>query len=433
MSQAGVAKGGRGAGGPAAAPARRPQGVWPLVKRALRPVASLRLTVALFVLSFALVFLGTLAQTEYGIWTVVGRYFWSWYVWVPLQSLAKFAQTFFDLSPDARWPGFFPFPGGKLLGLALFVNLLVAHLVRFRLSWRRAGVLVLHAGLLLLFVSEFITRTYAVEGSMTIPNGGSSNMLIHIHQCELAVIDTSRPDADEVTVVPGSRLHAGQTVSDPQLPFDIHVDELMTNSALVGPFARPDAPKATAGYGLSVAAQPAPEVQGTDAGSQYDHPSAYVTLTNKETGTPIGTYLVSTRFDDQERPNQPVALGGKTYEIALRFKRTYKPYTIHLKEFKHEVYPGTDKPKNFESDVLLEDPELGVKRELSISMNDPLRHRGEAFYQSSFLPGDRGTVLQVVRNPGWVLPYLSCFIVSVGMLTHFGIMLVGYLRRRASA
>ena len=33
-------------------------------------------------------------------------------------------------------------------------------------------------------------------------------------------------------------------------------------------------------------------------------------------------------------------------------------------------------------------------------MNNPLRYNGETFYQSSYLPGDGGTILQVVRNPG---------------------------------
>ena len=39
-------------------------------------------------------------------------------------------------------------------------------------------------------------------------------------------------------------------------------------------------------------------------------------------------------------------------------------------------------------------------------------------------------MLQVVRNPGWLLPYLSCTMVTLGMLVHFGIRLAGPLRRK---
>ena len=66
-------------------------------------------------------------------------------------------------------------------------------------------------------------------------------------------------------------------------------------------------------------------------------------------------------------------------------------------------------------------------------MNHPLRHAGETFYQSGFLPNDQGTILQVVRNPGWLLPYISCILVAGGMLIHFGIHLTGFLRRRSVA
>jgi hypothetical protein len=64
-------------------------------------------------------------------------------------------------------------------------------------------------------------------------------------------------------------------------------------------------------------------------------------------------------------------------------------------------------------------------------MNHPLRHAGETFYQSGFLPKDQGTILQVVRNPGWLMPYISCILVASGMLVHFGLHLIGFLRRRS--
>jgi hypothetical protein len=67
-----------------------------------------------------------------------------------------------------------------------------------------------------------------------------------------------------------------------------------------------------------------------------------------------------------------------------------------------------------------------------IYMNHPLRYAGETFYQSSFLAGDQGTILQVVRNPGWLLPYLACAIVALGLLIHFGLHLIGFLRQRAA-
>ena len=53
--------------------------------------------------------------------------------------------------------------------------------------------------------------------------------------------------------------------------------------------------------------------------------------------------------------------------------------------------------------------------------------------QQGFLPGDKGTILQVVRNPGWLMPYVSCTLVTLGMLLHFGLQLVTFLVRRAGS
>ena len=45
-------------------------------------------------------------------------------------------------------------------------------------------------------------------------------------------------------------------------------------------------------------------------------------------------------------------------------------------------------------------------------MNQPLRYAGETFYQASFANDDRTSILQVVRNPGWLLPYIACAMVG---------------------
>ena len=69
-----------------------------------------------------------------------------------------------------------------------------------------------------------------------------------------------------------------------------------------------------------------------------------------------------------------------------------------------------------------------------ISMNNPLRYHGETFYQADWNKvTEKGTVLQVVRNPGWLIPYISCVVVTLGLVLHFGIYLTQFLVRRAAA
>src|SRR5580698_1620613 len=79
----------------------------PLVKqleRLLLPLASLRLTVALFAMSIFLIFAGTLAQTSMDVWDVVRLYFRTWVAWIDVQVF--FPPSFFPSRPIV--PGAFP-------------------------------------------------------------------------------------------------------------------------------------------------------------------------------------------------------------------------------------------------------------------------------------------------------------------------------------
>jgi hypothetical protein len=387
--------------------------------RVARVLASLRLTVVLLAMAMVLVFAGTLAQIDEGIQAILQKYFRSWIVLIPL-------QVFFPRSWSI--PGAFPFPGGWLLGGVLLANLLAAHAVRFKATRRRIGILLTHAGLVLLLVGEAVTGIFAVEGNLSIEVGGASNYLEHTHAAELAIVEPLPDGTDEVTVVPAALVRRGGLIRNELLPFEIEVERYMPNAALVAADDRRRATgnPATAGTGLRVVAVQQPPVSGADPRQPIDLPAAYVTLREPGSQRSIGTYLVSLELDPQ-----PVILADRTVRIALRPKRSYKPYTVELKEFRHDKYVGTEVPKNFSSRVLLTDPARNVSREVLISMNNPLRYGGETFYQASFMAGDRGTVLQVVRNPGWLLPYVSCVMVAAGLIVHFLMHLIGFVRRRA--
>jgi hypothetical protein len=101
-------------------------------------------------------------------------------------------------------------------------------------------------------------------------------------------------------------------------------------------------------------------------------------------------------------------------------------------EFTHEKYKGTDIPKHFASRVRLENPASKENRETVIFMNNPLRYEGATFYQASFEQGDTASMLQVVRNPGWLTPYFSCVLVALGLTVQFSLHLVKFVKRRTA-
>ena len=66
-------------------------------------------------------------------------------------------------------------------------------------------------------------------------------------------------------------------------------------------------------------------------------------------------------------------------------------------------------------------------------MNNPLRYWGETYYQASYDENDpRVSILQVVRNPSWLTPYLSCCLVGLGLAVQFMSHLISFAKRRAA-
>jgi ResB-like family len=403
--------------------------------RCLEVVASLRVTVVLFTLSIILVYYGTWAQKEAGIWTVVNQYFRSALVWIPLKIVFMHAIEI---------GGSIPFPGGWFLGTLLLINLLAAHAVRFKMTWKRSGILLIHSGLIVMMLGELITGLYAIEGHMFIMESTQTNWVEHDRTPELAIVDRSDPKADKEFIVPVGRLKqaalaidgkptdGGGVIQDDKLPFDVEVVDFMFNTDWAEPN---DKNPATTGIGLRRTAKPRPETTGVDQEQRIESQSAYVTLKEKGTGKSLGTFLVSTWFSYLQRPMEEVVVNGKRYGIALRMERDYRDYAIQLIEFRHDKYVGTEIAKNFSSAVRITDLDNPDKdgRKVLIKMNHPLFYQGETFYQANLHPLTTGTVLQVVRNPGWWMPYISCVLVTFGMMVHFGLHLFSFLQRRLAA
>ena len=66
-------------------------------------------------------------------------------------------------------------------------------------------------------------------------------------------------------------------------------------------------------------------------------------------------------------------------------------------------------------------------------MNNPLRYAGLTFYQYQMDTEHNTSVLQVVHNPGWLLPYISCVMMTLGLVVQFGLHLAGFIGKRRAA
>jgi hypothetical protein len=374
---------------------------------------SLKLTIVCLAAAMALIFAGTLAQVHLGIHEAQQRYFQSWLVWWP---------------PEGNGFRVPIFPGGHLIGAVLLINLIAAHAKRFRWAWRKLGIHLTHAGLIIMLAGGLFTDLFAVESHMRLERGDTKNYSEDQLHIELAVIDTTHNDLDQVTAIPESILKKNRMIDHWSLPFRIVVRNFYQNARLrmLNESEGGARPIANQGPGAMIAVEPVARVIAQD---ERDVPAAAIEILPKDDGGSLGTWLVS----DALGARQTFSCAGRTWMIAMRTARYYKPYSVTLQKFTHERYAGTEIPKNFASKVTLTDPERSVNRDVLIYMNHPLRYRGETFYQAGFEQNDRATILQVVYNPSFVAPYVACVIVAAGLLVQFGIHLVGFARKWSAA
>ena len=115
-----------------------------------------------------------------------------------------------------------------------------------------------------------------------------------------------------------------------------------------------------------------------------------------------------------------VKVGG--YEFHLRYgsKQRQLPFAIKLNDFIAEKYPGNEKAyKSFMSKVTVQD-EGNISFDYDIFMNNILDHKGYRFFQASFDPDEKGTILSVNHDfyGTWItyIGYILLFIAMIAIL-----------------
>ena len=416
-----------------------------LLKRLVKIFTSLRLTVILLAFAIVLVFVGTLAQVDEGLYNAQARYFRQWLI---------FGLDLFG------WKLPVILPGGYLVGTMLLLNLICAHIYRFQLSAKKIGIQLTHAGVILLLVGQLVTDMFARESQISFTEGQTKSYAESPRNYELVFMSEENPHEEQVVAIPGKSLVPGGEIQNASLPFNLRVKSYWKNSesSFRAPMMQNTPPLTTNGVALYFDFHPAPEVKTMD---DKNVPTAEITIADANGS--LGDWIVSDWTSDTEmiaalqqnyvqqlgatmaqeiagnltRP-QFVFVNGKQYVFALRPQRINFPFSLTLLKATHAVYEGTDIPKDFRSRVQLKNPQSGENRQVEISMNHPLRYAGLTFYQYQMTAGEAAqragvtpsSVLQVVRNPAWLTPYLGCALVAAGLVTQFMFHLVGFVSKR---
>lgn len=322
-----------------------------------------------------LVVMGTISQKELGIYDATHKYF----------------------SSIILWLGPVPTPGGLTTIGFIFIALTIKFIFYSPWNRKKAGTILTHLGILLLLLGGIITAAFSKESFMIIPEGRNINVISDYYD---RVLNLKNED-DVIQSLAFSTLNKDGEINAPNL--QIKILEKCDNCGARAPSGIYEDLQ---GLAVNMELYPLPEEKQKEA----NFSGVILDVKDLSNDKNSGTYIVMEGI-----PKNPIF---DEVEISLQRKLQTLPFSILLKDFRKINYPGTDKAKEFESDLIIHDGD--VSWPVTISMNKPLRYKGYTFYQSSFeqRPDVEVTVLSVVDNIGRAFPYISTLIIFLGLLTH---------------
>ena len=409
------------------------------MKKIVEFFTSLKLTVALLAFAIVLVFIGTLAQADEGLYGAQAHYFKQW--------LVIGAHVFGHKIPLIL-------PGGYLIGMLLLVNLVTTHIYRFELSAKKAGIQFAHAGIIVLLVGQLSTDLLSRELQMRFIEGETRSYSDSATDYELNFVA-----GNEITAIPRKMLKPGAEIKIQNLPFTIRVKEHWHNTDINfrAPRMQNVPPLTTNGIAMNFDFRQTEDVKELNS---KNVPSAVLEFLTPAGS--LGTWVASDWAGDPSLVEavrngysqmgaamaqkiagllvapQVITVNGKKFTFTMAPARVRHPFSLTLLKATHTVYPGTDIPKDFRSRVRIDNKQTGEKREVEISMNHPLRYGGYTYYQYQMTAGEMversgqtpSSVLSVVRNPSWLTPYVGCVLVGIGLIIQFLYHLIGFVSKK---
>lgn len=368
---------------------------------------SIKLSVYCLILLFILVLITTLYQINHGIYYSVETFISSWFITITL--------------PGFLTKNTFPiFPGGMLVSTILLINLIVVHFKRFRFSLNKLGIWLTHFSVIVLIIGSGVTHYFAEESLLLIHEGKTQNYSTDSRYFELVFINPEPKSHDMVYSLSSKHFKNNFFVSIPELSLSYKIlkyyqhakvtlaDKVVDNSYEdgLGKFAK---------------------IQGLKPITSDDYknvPTIILSIKDESNGKDYKR-LLSGSIDSFQK----IRIADKDILVYLREKRHYLPFSIRLNKFIFDRYLGTNVPKNFESQITVQ-PNTAFSQNVSISMNKPFRSSGYTFFQASFTEDEKGTVLQVVKNFGWTIPYISFLLMTIGLIIQFIISFIHFFNKR---
>lgn len=144
--------------------------------------------------------------------------------------------------------------------------------------------------------------------------------------------------------------------------------------------------------------------------NQYPYDAVYMEVT----AGGISEQIVVQGAKNAIQGPKTIAVNGLNFTIKYGSKAIKTPFSLRLRDFEMERYPGTNAPSSFASEVTVLDTDKTFN--YRIFMNHVLDYKGYRFFQSSYDKDEKGTVLSVNHDYwGTLITYFGYFLMGLGM------------------
>ena len=251
-------------------------------------------------------------------------------------------------------------------------------------AWQRKkyASLLLHSSFIVIIIGAGITRYYGFEGLMSLREGESANTITTNTHYIFIQVKNPQGEVEHIRI---------PTYIDDKINRPIKQTFSFFNKPLeitTGSLSREDSPMGR--YVLQ-------------ANIKFLDKDFETLILRDGDSTPSKESITLLREDDYT-----ILLAWGTDAIAL-------PFSLKLTSFELERYPGSHSPASYASQVEVLD---GDKPPFlfRIFMNNVLDYGGYRFFQSSYHPDEKGSILSVNNDPGKTPTYIGYTMLILGVL-----------------
>ncbi|HIH2763041.1 MAG TPA: cytochrome c biogenesis protein ResB [Candidatus Azoamicus sp.] len=289
-----------------------------------------------------------------------------------------------------------PIPGGKMLLILLCISLFL-RLIMDKWKKKRIGTILLHFGILLLLLGAFFSSKYKIEGILILKENSYSNYFLRSDSFYIEILNKKLQKKYNE--------HISINIKDKILSFNelsVNLVKFNSNCKL---FKRKKFLNKS-------------EIDGAGRFFLINDFPPFVEQEENRIFLKIKVKL--SEFEENFSLFGNVSINYETQDIKINIFKKHEvlPFNLFLSRFEKITYTGTEKVKNYISNLIIENNN-NVTWKSKIEMNKPLRINNYSLYQTSYLDGEeRSTVLTVVKDTWNFYPYISTFLIFLGFLIH---------------